>query len=91
MPTIHISRPHRLSHDAVRAHVEGLAQELHQQLDADYHWEDDTLHFSRTGASGSIVVGKDSVVVEVKLSMLLGPFKSKVEHAVNEYLDRHLA
>lgn len=91
MPTIRITRPHQLSHDEVRAHVEGLAVELHQQLDASYHWDGDTLRFSRSGASGWIEVGKDSVVVEVKLSMLLGPFKHKIEHAVNEYLDRHLA
>jgi putative polyhydroxyalkanoate system protein len=91
MPTIRIRRSHQLPHDEVCAHVEELAAELQQQLDADYHWEDDTLCFSRTGANGFIAVKPDTVEVEVKLSMMLSPFKGKVEKAVTDYLDKTLA
>jgi putative polyhydroxyalkanoate system protein len=91
MPTIRITRKHHLPHDEVRAHVENLAGELQQQLEASYHWDGDTLRFSRSGASGVIEVTKDTVVVEVKLSMLLSPFKGKVEKAVTRYLDQSLA
>lgn len=87
MPTVHISRTHHLSHEKARKQVERLAEELHRQLDADYHWEGDTLRFSRSGASGYVALRSSSVEVEVKLSMLLSPFKSKVEQAVSEYLD----
>ena len=90
MPTVRISRTHHLDHDQVRTLVEKLADELHKQLDADYHWDGDVLRFSRTGASGTIVVKPASVEVEVKLSMLLSPFKGKVEQAVSEYLDKEL-
>jgi len=91
MPTIHITRPHKLSHDQVRAHVETLAGKLQQQLDASYHWEGDILRFSRSGASGRIEVGPDRVVVAVKLGMLLSPFRSRVEQSVQQYLAQHLA
>lgn len=91
MPTIRISRKHHLPHDAVRSQVEKLAGELQKQLDASYQWDGDTLRFSRSGASGAIEVKKDSVEVEVKLSMLLSPFKGKVEQAVSDYLDKGLA
>jgi len=91
MPTIKISRKHHLPRAEARAHVEKLAGKLQQQLDASYHWDGDTLRFSRTGASGTIEVKPDSVEVEVKLSMVLSPFKGKVEKAVTEYLDKGLA
>lgn len=91
MPTIRIRRSHHLPHDTVRAHVEELAEQLQQQLDASYHWEGDTLRFARSGASGFIEVKPDGVEVEVKLSMMLSPFKGKVEKAVTDYLDKSLA
>jgi putative polyhydroxyalkanoate system protein len=90
MPTISISRPHDLSHDEVREHIEELAGELQEQFDASYRWEGDTLHFSRSGANGVIEVTPDAVKVVVKLSMVMSPFKGKVEKAVTEYLDEHL-
>ena len=91
MPTIRISRKHHLSHDKVRAQVEKLAGELQQQLDASYHWEGDTLRFSRSGANGAIEVKPASVEVEVKLGMMLGAFKGKVEKAITDYLDKEFA
>lgn len=91
MPTIHISRQHDLAPDQARAQVEKLAAQLQQELDASYHWDGDTLRFNRTGANGYIAVKPDSIEVEVKLGMLLGAFKGKVEQAINDHLDESLA
>ncbi len=91
MSTIRIRRPHRLDHEQIRAEVESLAAELRHKLHARYHWEGDTMCFSRAGASGHIKVEKDSIAIEVELSLALSPLKSKVERTVTEYLDRHLA
>jgi putative polyhydroxyalkanoate system protein len=91
MPTIRIVRQHHLPHDEVRADVEELAAELRDKLRADFHWDGDTLCFSRTGASGTIKVGEDSIAVEVNLSLALSPLKSRVETTVTDYLDRKLA
>jgi len=91
MPTIRIVRPHHLPHAEIRADVEELAAELQQKLRAVFHWEGETLCFSRTGASGTIKVGEDSVAVEVKLSMALSPLKARVEKTVTDYLDEKLA
>ena len=91
MPTIRIVRPHHLPHDEVRADVEELAAELKEKLRADFHWEGETLCFSRTGASGRIDVSKDSITVEIKLSVALSPLKARVEKTVTDYLDAKLA
>ena len=91
MSVIRISRPHRLDHAHIRAEVESLAAELQHKLHASYHWEGDTMCFSRTGASGHIRVERDSIAIELKLNLALSPLKSKVERTVMDYLDRHLA
>jgi putative polyhydroxyalkanoate system protein len=83
-------RRHHLPHAEVRADVEELAVELQQKLRADFHWDGETLCFSRSGAAGTIKVGSDSIAVEVKLSMALAALKSRVEKTVTDYLDEKL-
>ena len=91
MSLIHIRREHRLPRDRVKEQINGLAEELKARLEADYAWQDDTLTFKRTGASGRIVVEDREVDVQIKLGMLLKPFRSTVEQAICDYLDEHLA
>lgn len=91
MPTIQISRPHRLPPAAARAQVSDLAEQLQSSLDVSCRWEGDTLHFSRSGASGVIVVQSESIEVQIKLSAMLRPLAGKVERTVIEYLDQGLA
>jgi len=91
MSVIRIVRPHRLDHAHIRAEVEALATELEHKLHARYHWEGDTMRFSRAGASGHIKVDVDSIAIEVKLGLVLAPLRAKVERTVTDYLDRHLA
>ena len=55
------------------------------------HWEGDTLHFSRTGASGTITLDPERLEIQVELGLLLRPFTNAVEQSVNEYLDEYLA
>jgi len=91
MATISIKREHHLSADEVREHVEELAQKLAQELEASYQWDGDVLRFKRTGASGVIEIRDNELWVEVELSMMLRPFKSKIERSINDYLDESIA
>ncbi len=90
MTTIHIQRDHTLSRDKLHKHVDALAEELQSELAAQYHWEGDTLHFSRKGASGTIKLEPKQLEVQIKLGVLLRPLKAKVEKTINKYLDEHL-
>jgi putative polyhydroxyalkanoate system protein len=91
MSLIRIERTHRLDHAHIRAEVESLAAELEHKLHGRYHWEGDTLRFSRAGASGQISVHPSSIVIEVKLGLALMPLRASVERTLKDYLDRHLA
>ena len=91
MLTIRIVREHTLPHDEVRADIEELAADLKAKLHADFHWEGETLRFSRSGASGSIELGKHRIAVEIKLSLALAALKRRVEKTVTDYLDEHFA
>ncbi len=87
MANIHIKRQHHLAHDEARKRVEEIAMDLKKKLNADYAWKGDSLQFKRSGASGSIELGVDSIELNVKLGMMLAPMKGKIESAIREKLD----
>ena len=90
MAEIHIRRGHSLGVPAAKDKVDALARTLEKDLQATYQWVGDTLHFKRSGASGTIEVGADYIAVHVKLSMALGLMKTKIEETVQRNLDQAL-
>ena len=90
MATIKVKRPHCLEPEEARSTVEKLANKLQEDLDAEYHWEGTTLVFTRTGASGHIDIGDREVQVEVRLGMLLGPLKGKIQKTIEDEIDQFL-
>lgn len=87
MAHIEIHRPHNLDQNQARASAERIAADLHQEFDISYHWEDDTLHFQRTGVSGRIVLEDAAVGVEVQLGMLLLPMRDQFRREIDRHLD----
>lgn len=90
MSKIKVKRQHALGAKKARSAVEKLAEKLHEDLEADYHWEGSTLQFSRTGATGHIDVGDEEVSIEIKLSLLLSPLKGKIEKTIEDEIDQYL-
>ena len=90
MSTINLSRSHSMGTSAARTAVERVADQLKQKLGADYHWEDNTLKFDGSGASGAIDVQPEEVHVEIKLGMLLSAMKGMVKEQARGYLDKYL-
>lgn len=90
MSVISIRRDHHLPPEQIRQEVETLAEQLADKLGAEYHWEEDTLKFSRKQASGHIDIGERDVSIEVRLGMMLRPLKGTLEKLVSQYLDEHL-
>lgn len=91
MATIVITRAHSLGRESARKSAEAVAEKLRGELNARYRWEGDDLKFDCTGASGRIQVGEREVRVEVDLSFLLKPMRSRIERSVNAYLEEYLA
>jgi putative polyhydroxyalkanoate system protein len=90
MASIHVERNHTLGIDSARERVETIARHLEQKLSIDHRWKGDTLHFSRAGATGSIDVRDDRIVLDVKLGLALGLMKGTIEETIHEELDRAL-
>ena len=91
MANIHIKQAHNLSHDEARARVEDIAKDLKKKLDADYAWHGDSLQFKRTGASGSIKLGKGYIDLNIKLGVMLAPMKGKIESSIRKQMHVALA
>ena len=90
MPNIDIRRPHQLSIADARAVVDLVAARMHEKFGTTGQWRGDTLEFSRTGISGSIAIGSNSVQVRAQLGLMLAPLKGMIEQEIRHKLDEHL-
>ena len=91
MATIHLQRDHKLGVDEAHSRVDKIADFLREKLKADYEWEEDSLQFKCTGASGCIDVSENSLELKIKLSMLLSPMKGSIHESIKRQVDEALA
>lgn len=87
MSEIVVTRVHGLTLKKARASAEHIAAELAEEFDIDYEWDGNTLEFSRTGVSGSIVVTKKEVEIRARLGFLLMALRSRIESEIHRFLD----
>lgn len=95
MSTIHIHREHQLGHAAARKIALRWAEEAERDFGMACTYEEgddeDTVHFQRTGASGTLRVLPHAFELEAKLGFLLGAFKDRIEAEIVKNLDTLLA
>ena len=95
MPEIELNREHTLGLDSAREVTAMWSDQLRDKFGMDCRLESgetqDVLHFSRTGASGTLQVSGQSFALHVRLGFLLGVYKDKIEAEVGRNLDRLLA
>ena len=95
MSTIHIHREHHLGHAAARKLALRWAEEAERDFGMACTYEEgddeDTVHFQRTGASGTLKVLPHAFELEAKLGFLLGAFKDRIEAEIVKNLDELLA
>jgi putative polyhydroxyalkanoate system protein len=85
--SITIQRRHRLGLAQARERVGELAHALEQDLEATWQWQGDELRFERAGASGCVRVDEERLDVEVKLGLLLRPFRERIAAQISDRLD----
>jgi putative polyhydroxyalkanoate system protein len=90
MASISIARKHRLSHKKAKDAAEQIARDLKSRFSLDYAWNGDRIDFERPGVSGSMLVRKDQIQLDVSLSFLLTPIKPSIEREIQAQLDRLL-
>ncbi len=91
MADIHLERKHDLGMPEARKIAFKWAEQVEEQFDMQCTYEEgkteDTVGFKRSGVDGTLVVSKDSFVLDAKLGFLLGAFKDKIEGEITKNLD----
>jgi putative polyhydroxyalkanoate system protein len=91
MSTIDIHHAHSLPLAKARKAVEGVAAKLGEKFQMDYHWDGDTLHFTRSGVDGHIALTPKQVNVTAKLGFLLSAMKGPIESEIRRVLDERFS
>jgi putative polyhydroxyalkanoate system protein len=79
-----------LSPSQARSVADTVAAQLERDYDIEAHWQGDTLHFERAGASGTLHLAAKELVLEVRLGFLLMAFRDDIAAAIHRNLDQHL-
>jgi putative polyhydroxyalkanoate system protein len=95
MPNIHIHREHALGLAKARKIALQWAEEAEEKFDMECTIVEgetsDTVEFTRSGVSGTLMVEADQFTLDAKLGFLLGAFSTKIESEIEKNLDALLA
>jgi putative polyhydroxyalkanoate system protein len=95
MPDIRVHREHRFG----LAKARKIAWEWAEQVERDFEMEctviegaqRDTVQFTRSGVSGTLVVAADHFALHARLGLLMGLFAEKIEAEIEKTLETLLA
>jgi len=91
VPDIHIHREHQLGFKQARKVAFSWAEKAEEKFDMECTYEEgeteDTLHFSRSGVKGTLLVDASQFEMKAQLGFLFGAFKDRIEAEIGEQLD----
>ena len=88
MADLHIQRAHRMPLKKARDAANDFAKRLNEKFELQSEWDGDTLHFERSGVSGTLALSKSDVTIDLKLGFLLSAFAGKMEGHIRDNLDQ---
>ena len=88
MANIHIQRAHSMPLKKARDAANDFAKRLNEKFDLQSEWDGDTLHFERSGVSGTLALTKSEVTIDLKLGFLLSAFAGKMEGHISDNLNQ---
>lgn len=95
MPDIRMHREHHLGLAKARAVAWQWAEEVEREFDLRCTVVEgrasDTVEFSRSGVSGTLIVAADHFDLHARLGLLVGVFAQKIESEIERKLDALLA
>ncbi len=86
MARIDIHHPHTMASDQARQSVQEVADKLTARFGVDCRWDDDTLHFTRSGIEGCIALLPGQVHVTADLGFLFGAMQGSIETELRRVL-----
>lgn len=92
MATINIKHNYTMPTADLKSQLDGLTDKMADRYDLKCQWKtDNCLTFSRSGASGEILIDKNQVNFSMKLGLMLSAFKSKIERDVKKFMDDNVS
>lgn len=91
MPSIDIHHPHTMAPEQAREAVQEIADKLTDRFGVACHWEDDTLHFDRSGIEGRIALQPSQLHVTATLGFLFAAMQGPIEAELRRVLDRRFS
>ena len=88
MADIHIQRTHGMPLKKARDAANDFAQRLNEKFELESEWQGDTLHFKRSGVTGTLALTKSDITIDVKLGFLLSAFAGSMQGHINTNLDQ---
>jgi len=89
MAHIAIAKKHTLTHPKAKAAAEKVAIDLNKRFDLDYAWKGDNIQFKRSGLTGALHVGKETVRLDCELGLMLSLLKPAIEAEVHKQFDKY--
>ena len=89
MSTIDITKHHKFDLEQAQQVADDLARDLAEKFSVNYGWDEDVLHFERTGCDGQIAVDGECVHVTARLDFFVSFLKPTIEKEIHRYLDEH--
>ena len=89
MALIAIAKKHALSHQKAKAAAEKIAVDLNKRFDLDYAWKGNDIEFRRSGLTGALHVGKETVRLNCELGLMLSLLKPTIEAEVHKQFDKY--
>ena len=90
MGRLSIRRPHALAHAEAHRRISRVAEKLSERFGAACRWEGDVLKVEHASVNGTLRVGRDEIVVEVRLGFPLSLWHGRAEQEITRVLDREL-
>ena len=87
MADIEMHRTHHLGLKGARTAADKMAGNLADKFDLSGEWKGNTLHFSRSGVNGQLVVTDHDMNLAITLGFMLKMMKGPIEKAIHEQLD----
>ena len=86
MSDIKIEYPHQKTADEISELVDSLRDEVLIKLGLSGGWTNDQFEVEGKGVKGRLVNQNGQLLIELKLGLLVRPFKSKIESKIREKL-----
>ncbi len=88
MANIVIQRKLNMEQEQIQQLAERVGEKLERQYGVQFNWSGHDARIQGPGINGTCQVCDGSIALDLKLGLLLSPFKEKVEKEIDSYLTR---